>query len=1319
MITSGPFNQTNKSDLSGLKRPAPKSPISSNKNGSKFTSNVVNLLSDSENEEDNKDSMLDIHHESLFEEKNDTSFGSSDNSDRLELRTTRSQTRAEGSFKQFNDNKSCDENKEDISCGGSQMSDENQMLEDELIDIDQIEVEPLSSVQDELFIQTPSKSTRSSMHKHHLDSAASNFLLNKVVGKEINNEMLEEISANFVLNSKLKSIGAEYKNVTVGQSQIDDSNKSGCFFPVQLSSNSAIKDGFLLRKDNESFVNPLHTLPDGSIIKQKRIISVKTASIKCFDAKTNIQLPIYNDSPLVVIKQNVKNIGRSEIEVQSNDKIILSSGSIDEKVIVIDDDVNNETTSDDTKTLNKTESQSSALSADGVNDNSNVTDNSKSISGLIVGENKAVNDKKKPWTGFSKTLSDVSSKKLANQMAKTKVKNDLNETVNSFIKELDFNFVNPSLSELCNEEIVEMHSFDSEDLNSVIACGSLDSSKKEESKNEINVGQGELTISESDSTIGAFDTFAQITRVSQKSSPKITKSANKELKTAKLDSEHDEGFVQSDEVDDEQSSAASVTGIPILQGVISDVMSEIDSERLVSRKSEESDNEVVEIISSDDESMNSSQQLNSDILKQNSAKICKREVVVKLDKLNKDELKNNSKLGTKLIVDNEYETNCNESENRKINVSKEITSTTDVQRNKVNEISFNKPLEIGNVQSKKDRELLMLKKNDIEINLTGNMDGKLGKTDITKEKVVQDCEAKKVVEGKLQNCNENLSTESKKTKEIEEKRVKDREMKDSEAKKAKETEVKKSFEAEINQRAKEAEIKKGKEIEVRKAKEAEIKRAKDAELRKAKEDEVKKAKETEMKKAFEAELIQRAKEAEIKKAKEVEIKKAKEAEIKKAKEEADLKKVKEAELKKAKEVEMKKAKEAEINKAFEAELVQRAKDAELKRVKEIELEIKRAEEAEIIKVKEVELRRAKEIETKNAIEIELNKVKEAERKETEKQARLKKIREIEENDIEEAFNVESAKEAECTKTRLKTKEDEGKYLQHQSMEESIEGERLRVANVNRKINEELLRRKESEGKVESGINKLKECQSKGISENEIKKFKEIGVKTAEVKAVIRTRSLKIDESPKEISQIFPKNISYKSSSDKSSVMSSTCTDNSTPNNNGNKKQKKDVDSETKSCSSGSNSKVLFDDNKHNSDYSLNSGSNIVKGSNQLDVSGKSKTRSSITESKILDSKSIEPSESNTSLKSYVTRDTTQLYKVVENSYPDFLSTYGISVNLDDYPEFQFKRYSDDNCLIMSRSSILEIIEKREKELAEKRERQLSENCFVKQPEISV
>ncbi|XP_022166253.1 reticulocyte-binding protein 2 homolog a-like isoform X2 [Myzus persicae] len=612
MTTLGSFNQVNKSDLSATKKQTSKSPVSVVKNVSKANSNVVNLLSDSDTDEETKNTSLKS---SLGDKK--------DISSRLEPRATRSQTRAEGSFKQFNtklsDGKKERENLRQQS-GGSQIN-ETQIIDDDLIDdLDQIEVEPLSSVQDEIQSQTPSKMTRSSLQRLRLLSPGDNLLTNtKVNNKEISNKMLEEISANFVLNSTSKSIAPGYKCLL----GLPDDPRSESLIPVDRS---ACKEAIMIRKESQLAQNTLATY-NGKLLKQKGIIEIKAGNIKCVDSRNDSKLLSYNNQPIVVVNKIKKPFNiqfaseqrnkTDDIEVSNTDvkkpirlnnssqnvvELIDSNCSLAaDDVIVIDDDINinedNRTTMKTKELISKGESKTLP---------STISSNLKSTVHQL--DDKKNKNDKSPWNMFGKTqtISDTTKKHSHQDSAsKSGTNSNINESNNRFIKELDFDF-DQSISELYNgvDAIVEMHSFDNEELNSLIECGSLDSNDTEERIDSVGADQGDSSVSESDSTIGAFDTFAQITRVRQKSfTPKNNKLDIKDLKTTNQEVKHlKENFCQSEEIyDDQTSTASSVSGIPILKGVLSDVMSQIGLDSVASHEVLPS-TDVVEI-SSDEEVM--------------------------------------------------------------------------------------------------------------------------------------------------------------------------------------------------------------------------------------------------------------------------------------------------------------------------------------------------------------------------------------------------------------------------------------------------------------------------------------------------------------------------------------------------------------------------------------------------------------------------------------------------------------------------------------------------------------------------------------------
>lgn len=621
MTTVGSFNQINKSDLSASKKQISKSPVSVVKSGSKTNLSVVTLLSDSENDEEKNISLR-----SLFGDKKDTS-------NRVEPRATRSQTRAEGGFKQLNDTKLSDGKKDRESLrqqSGGSLINEQHSIDDIMADIDQIEVQPLSSVQDEIQTQTPSKMTRSSLQKLRLSSPGDNLLINnKVNTKDISNKMIEEISANFVLNSSPKSIPPQYQCLLT-KSRNNNSNTSECLIPIDRI---AVKDAILIRKDSQSLQNTLNT-SDG----KQGVIEINASNV--IDSRNDSKVLSLNNQPVLVVNKIKKPFNIKLTSGQRNDDIQVTNTDLkkpmrsnnssqnvvkltdknctaaandddDDDIIILDDEIYID---DNNKTPIKNKELSSNIESQNVSSivvSPNISSNSKSTL-LQLDENKNKNDKT-PWNMLGKPQNILdSTKKHCHQdnVSKSRINSNISETNNQFIKELDFDFdqsiSQTSLAELYNgvEEIVEMHSFDNEELNSLIECGSLDSNETEERRNTVSVDQGDSSVSESDSTIGAFDTFAQITRVRPTSStPKGIKLGTNEIKITNQEIKHfKESFCQSDKIENDQSS---VTGIPILQGVISDVMNQIDLDSVASLTTSNShnlpSNDVVELISSDEE----------------------------------------------------------------------------------------------------------------------------------------------------------------------------------------------------------------------------------------------------------------------------------------------------------------------------------------------------------------------------------------------------------------------------------------------------------------------------------------------------------------------------------------------------------------------------------------------------------------------------------------------------------------------------------------------------------------------------------------------
>jgi len=379
--------------LSASKRHISKTPVSAVKNGSKANSGVVNLLSDSETDEDTKNTNL----KSLFGDKKDTSS-------RLEPRATRSQTRAEGGFKQLNDTKLPDGKKERESLRQqSGQINETHLIDNDLLDIDQIEVEPLSSVQEEIQTQIPSKMTRSSLQRLRLSNLGDNLSTNnKVNSKEINNKMIEEISANFVANT----LHSDYKCL-LGKPKSSDISE--CLISVDRS---ACKDAILKRKDSQSLQNTLTTY-DGKQLKQKGVIEIKSANLRCIDSRNDSKLLSYNNQPIVVLNKikkpfNMKFASEqknktNDIQVSNTDgkkpirlnnsslnvvKLIDSSCSLPaDEVIIIDDDIN---INEDNTTIMK--SKDSLSKAESNIFPSSASSNLKS-STLQLNEKKNKNDK--------------------------------------------------------------------------------------------------------------------------------------------------------------------------------------------------------------------------------------------------------------------------------------------------------------------------------------------------------------------------------------------------------------------------------------------------------------------------------------------------------------------------------------------------------------------------------------------------------------------------------------------------------------------------------------------------------------------------------------------------------------------------------------------------------------------------------------------------------------------------------------------------------------------------------------------------------------
>jgi len=1184
------------------------------KNGSKANSNIGNVMNDSENDEDGKNIIQNIQPKNLFGEKKDVT------SNRVETRATRSQTRAEENFKQLNDSQLSDGKKDQETLreqsGESQLT-EDHSIEDELIDIDQIEIEPLPSDQDVMLNQTVCKTTRSSTQRHR---SLDNLSTTRVNTKKISNQMLEEISANFVSNSSIKNIASEYKNVMVGQSRIENANITGCLIPIDSS--SVVKDTIILRKEGgQSFENTANALSalDDKLLRQHRILDLKETNIKCIDSISDPTILSFKTQPIVVVNKiktpfNIKlsELSLEEIQAKNDPKRmirinnssknfvqLLDDGdcSFPEEVLIIDDDDDDVNINVDNSTLTKTEELSSNVKTQdlsskvaNVNNSSTLSDNSKSTD-TQLGEEK-LNDKI-PWNMFGKTknILNVPLKISSNQLTISKIGNisTIKETNNRFIKELDFDFdqsiSQTSLSELYNgvEEIVEMHSFDNEELNSLIECGSS-GNETGVRKNPVSLDQGDSSVSESDSTIGAFDTFAQITGVPQKISSKEIKSASKDLtavKKAGKDLERDESFIQSDEIDDDSCSIVSVTGIPVLQGVISDVMSKIDSDRVAALNAvdlpkahvtdivEISSDEDVEILDDDDEfSDGEKDPLRTSINKFNDIKL-----KANISKINHETAKD------AINIIKQIEKSIS-NRNKLITVNK--SDTERVQSvHVVRKSDTIKTHEMENIQSRKEIELEVNKNAEVELKVVGDnvdrflpfnkiQENKLKEAEIKKAKEI---ELKIISEEKFQ-C-ENTLNNVRDTKEKLPGKAEEKKKNEDEEMKVKEVEEK-EFESETMKRFQETEIEKelktneiNKVIDFKKAKESEIQIIKEAELLKiAREEEAIRVGENcelEIRKTKEAE-IQRVKEAELQTAKEVEIQKAKEAEAQKVKEE-----------------EMRIVKEAESKKAREAELIE-AKATE----------IRRAKEAEIRKIKEDELRKAIEIEQKNVLEVEM---KEKEINARVREAEFKEMEEIEINEVEKnkkaAREMETSKLIKDEKTKLNNIEEPKEDLIPLKKSKKTANERLMLEP--KKTNVREIGKKESE--VEGS--KLKEQEPKKVVENEEKKGQEI-----EIKIFTRTRGLKPEEKCDDDCIVVSKNVFINSSSSikslEQSSSSASLTNVESPSTSfihDSSKQIKHPDCVNTRKTSDTNLKELCD--KNSSDSNENSSENVKKELSQL------------------------------------------------------------------------------------------------------------------------
>ncbi|CAI6358025.1 unnamed protein product [Macrosiphum euphorbiae] len=391
-------------------------------------SSVVNLLSDSETEEDTKNTTV----KSSFGDKKDTSC-------RLEPRAMRSQTRAKGGVKQLNDTKLSDGKKECESLrqqSGESQINETILIDDDLLDIDQTEVEPLSSVQDALPFILPTV-IKTTAQRFGLSNAGDNKKVEKV------------------------TIQRDY-NCLLGKTNDEVSVETNAF-----------QDAITLRHDSSQNTLTTH---DGKPLKQHGRIEIKGSSIRCIDSRKDSKFVSLTNHPMEVVNKikkpfNMKFASEqinktNDIQISNTDvnkpirlnnsslnvvKLIDSSCSLPaDDVVIIDDDINinedNRTTMKAKELLSKVESKAFS---------STVSSNSKSTT-LQLDEKINKNDKT-PWNMFGKA------------------QNILDTTKKQCLQD-----------------------------------SSLYSNETEERINTAGVDQD-------DSTIGAFDTFAQITRVRQKS----------------------------------------------------------------------------------------------------------------------------------------------------------------------------------------------------------------------------------------------------------------------------------------------------------------------------------------------------------------------------------------------------------------------------------------------------------------------------------------------------------------------------------------------------------------------------------------------------------------------------------------------------------------------------------------------------------------------------------------------------------------------------------------------------------------------------------
>jgi len=322
-------------------------------------------------------------------------------------------------------------------------------------------------------------------------------------------------------------------------------------------------EAIMLRKNSRPLQNTLIKY-SGKLLKQKGKFASKkinkTNDIQVSNTN-NVNKPItLNNSSPSEAKLNGSSCSKTFPSKNADEVIIIDDDDDDDDININED---NRTTVKAKDLLSKVESKTFPSS------------NSKSTTLQLDEKNDRT-----PWnmSGKAQNILDTTQKQsIQDGLTKSKTNSNINESNNQLIKELDFDvdqmISQTSLSELYNgiEEKVEMNSFNNEQLNSLIECGSSDSNETEERMDTVGVDQADSSASGSYSIIKAFDTCPQILG-SQKTFTSKDIKDTKTLTTTNQGVNHlKKSFCQSEEIDDNQSTTVSVSGIPVVQCVTANV----------------------------------------------------------------------------------------------------------------------------------------------------------------------------------------------------------------------------------------------------------------------------------------------------------------------------------------------------------------------------------------------------------------------------------------------------------------------------------------------------------------------------------------------------------------------------------------------------------------------------------------------------------------------------------------------------------------------------------------------------------------------------